>query len=224
MSQTKHQGVEPSKASHVAFFMFVLPAMSIGLAWLLSTAVSAIFGAERAFLIDSVGAIGAWGFLYTAFDRVLWKLSLFRWVGVVDVPVLGGRWTGTIRSSFDGGTEISAALEIAQTFSHIRACLYSPQSQSASIVAGFVRGADHQLELHYEYRNEPAIQAAETMHSHPGTVVLRHVLHTNRLDGHYYNRGRDHRGHTGTMSFGFEGKNLLGAHSVSVPEAHTPTA
>jgi hypothetical protein len=224
MSQTNHLGVSASKASHVAFFMFFLPAASVGWAWILSTAVSAAVGSERAFLIDTVGAVGAWGVLYTAFDRVCWKWPLFRCLGVVDVPVLEGRWTGTIRSSYDGGTEISTALEIVQSFSHLRACLYCPQSQSASLIAGFVQGADQQLELHYEYSNEPMVEAAETMHSHPGTVVLRLVPRTNRLEGSYYNRGRDHRGHTGTMSFRFEGKRLMGTSPVSSPQAGVPSA
>lgn len=204
-------GLTPSKPSHVLLFMFVLPALSIGLAWIVSSSAAAVLGTDRAFLFDSVGVIGAYGLLFALFDRHLWTLDIFRSLGVVDVPVLRGRWTGTIVSSYAAATEVSAYLEVVQTFSSIQVSLYSPDSRSASLLAGFVQNSTGAIELHYEYRNEPLVGTADTMHDHPGMASLRWHPIGPELVGSYYNRARDGRGHTGRLRFRFVGRSLMQA-------------
>src|SRR5437762_2146877 len=94
-------GVQLKQASHFILFVVLLPGLSVGVAWLSNAVVKSVVPSGWTFLIDSVGAMGAYGLLFAAFDRLLWRLRLFRSLGVVDAPDMSGRWVGHLRSSHD---------------------------------------------------------------------------------------------------------------------------
>lgn len=161
--------------------------------------------------LENLGFIGAYAILFALFDKYFWKLPVFRLLGIVGFPNLQGRWKGKIVSSFDDN-ETKTFVEIRQTFLAIYVDMYCPQSQSTSLTADFIRAENDQLELHYEYRNEPNEEAEDTMNPHNGTAKLSYFEDKNTLQGSYYNANRYDRGNTGSLEFKFQSKKLLGRH------------
>jgi len=202
-------GIDLKRIQHQVFFLVVLPACAIGLAWISNAIVAKLGLKDWTFLVESLGGLGAYGLLFLAFDHWLWRVALFRWVGVVFLPDLSGRWAGELRSSFDNHSVAHPiAVEIRQTFSAAHVCTYSVQSQSASITSAFVCEPNARYALHYEYQNIPMINAAPTMHIHYGTAALQQGADQSTLEGNYYNWGRDERGHIGTLKLTLTEKSL----------------
>lgn len=197
--------IDLTKTAQIIFFILVLPVLSVGLVLAINTALSPLENSWYYPYIDGLGFIGAYIVLFTLFDRVAWKIQLFRLLRIVAVPHLGGRWKGYIESSHNGGgTKIPAVLEIEQTYSHIKTCLYTEQSFSASLMAEFVKAPSGRTELHYEYHNEPNEKAVKTMHGHDGVAKLAYQKKNRRLVGSYYTTSQHDRGNIGSLNFEFE--------------------
>jgi hypothetical protein len=201
-------GIDPKRTSHLIFFMVVLPAAAVGLAWI-SFHVLARITWHLAFALDGVGALGGYGLLYTVFDRVAWRWRIFRLLGVVEVPYMAGRWKGELRSTRPDQPSIDAVVEIEQDFSRATVHMYFAQSRSHSLMTQFVREGNGTWALHYEYQNAPGFDAPETMHTHLGTARLTCVPAQQRIEGEYYNRGRDDRGFVGGIAATFVAAELL---------------
>jgi hypothetical protein len=207
-------GIQLHRASHFILFILVLPLLSLAAAWVCSRGVAMVVPPGWAFAVDSLGTIGAYGLLFKAFDLWLWRWPAFRSLGIVRPPLMAGRWVGSLRSSHDNH-EIrhEAVVEVRQSFTSVRVAMYFAGSRSASLIAGFAQEADGGVALHYEYQNVPSVDASRTMHIHYGTATLQCVPGRPRMEGHYYNWGRDERGHYGVMEFSFESARLLGRFS-----------
>lgn len=196
--------IDLTKTAQIIFFIIVLPVLSVGLVLTINAVLSPLKNSWYYPYIDGLGFIGAYIALFTFFDRVAWKLHLFRLLRVVAVPYLGGRWKGYIESSHDGAVKIPAVLEIEQTYSHIKTCLYTEQSFSASLMAEFVKAPSGRTELHYEYHNEPNEKAIKTMHGHDGVAKLAYQKKNNKLVGSYYTTSQHERGNIGSLYFEYE--------------------
>ncbi len=85
--------IDPKKTAHLLFFLIILPVLSIGIAYLLNIVVHHFPSKYSSwyFLIDTVGVLGAYGFLYKMFDEHLWKYLPWNCFGVVDFPNIEGR-------------------------------------------------------------------------------------------------------------------------------------
>jgi SMODS-associating 2TM, beta-strand rich effector domain len=201
-------GIDPKRTSHLLLFMVVLPGLSVFLAWLSFHAFSAISW-SYSFALDGVGVLGAYGLLYKFFDLVAWRWRVFRFLRVVYVPDMSGRWKGTLRSSRPDQPPIAAIVEVEQWFSRARVHMYFERSRSFSVMTQFVREGNGVSTLHYEYQNEPGFDAPVTMHPHFGTARLACIPGKQRIEGEYYNRGRDDRGYVGGIAAEYAGKVLL---------------
>jgi SMODS-associating 2TM, beta-strand rich effector domain len=143
--------------------------------------------------IDVPSVLGAYGLLYKAFDKALWKIPLLS-TGVVHVPDLNGRWRGTVRSGVEehAGESHDVDVSIVQTWTHMEIKLTGTNSESRSTAATFVtKGAAPCLS--YQYMNEPKPHAPPAMEAHSGTTRLQLVNSNSarRLKGDYYSgRGR----------------------------------
>lgn len=206
--QRVSMGIDLRRTSHVVWFILILPSLSVLLAWV-SFHVVAHVTWSGAFIIDGVGVLGAYSLLYQAFDHYAWRWRLFRTLGVVEAPLMAGRWRGDLATSREGTGPISAVVEIEQAFSHVKVCMYFPQSRSFSLMTQFVTNAHGVLALHYEYQNSPGADASATMYTHYGTARLECIPGKQRLEGEYYNRGRDDRGNVGAMTLVWQGSQLL---------------
>lgn len=195
--------VNLSKTSHVLFFAVFLPIVSIAIGWLFNKLFP-----NLPFWMETVSPLFAYGLLYSWFEKSLWKIQVFTFLGIVSFPNLNGRWKGTQQSSHvgqDGSrVQIEACLEVTQTFSKICICAYYPRSQSESIVANFAEVKTSSY-LFYTYDSEPNSLQEGTMQMHKGTVKLNYLPKEKKLIGLYFNSIGNH----GEMNFDFEGYDLL---------------
>jgi SMODS-associating 2TM, beta-strand rich effector domain len=126
-----------------------------------------------------------------AFNKHIWKWKWLRRTGAITTPVLEGAWLGEVRTSHDEYAQAHpVSAEICQDWTDISVILGSRHSKSHSVIGSLMITTE--TVLSYEYLNEPAVTAAETMHTHRGTASLVLSPDGSKLEGHYYS-GRDRR-------------------------------
>ena len=162
-------------------------------------AISGVLGSRKITVpgwLDVTSVPLLYGALYTFFDKFAWRWRIFRRLGVVEVPVLAGRWKGYILSSHDEfKTRHAVNIQIEQNWTRMRITAQGEFSRSHSILAAVFVNADEGRVLDYEYRNEPLAGAKDAMQIHYGTARLN-LASESILDGFYYTgRGRQNNGH-----------------------------
>lgn len=201
-------GPDLRRTSHVLWFIVALPAMSVGVAWL-SFHLLTVVTWKYAFVLDGLGVLSAYSLFFQLFDRFAWRWRIFRWLRIVEQPLMAGRWRAVLKTSRESTDPIQAVVEIRQTFTHSTVNMYFEQSRSFSLMTQFVKDGNGFISLHYEYQNVPGADAEPTMYTHFGTARLECVPGKPTLKGEYYNRGRDDRGHVGTLFLDWVGDRLL---------------
>lgn len=197
--------IDLTKTSQIIFFILVLPFISVALVLGVSAILEPLKNTWYYPFVDGLGFIGAYVASFTLFGKVAWRFKIFRWLRVVSVPYLGGRWKGYLETSHNKRTKkIPAVLEIEQTFGTIKTCLYTETSFSSSLMADFVKAPSGRTELHYEYHNEPNEKATDTMHGHDGVARLAYEADGKKLAGSYYTTSQHERGNIGSLYFKFE--------------------
>ena len=160
-------------------------------------------------IVSPIPPLAIFGGLYTFFDKRAWRWGIFRWLGVVNVPDLRGRWKGTLNSSFEENgikKTVPMYLEISQTFSRISVNAYYERSESHSVAASFTE-LTNETHLYYTYDNDPhPILKTGTMQKHPGTAKLKCLPSGEELKGPYFNG----IGNVGEINLKFERRNLIG--------------
>lgn len=149
--------------------------------------------------------------LYVAFSKRLWKHSILRRIGLVEVPDLNGTWEGYIYTSApeeriddeliverdvgDGNfTKMEASLHIEQTWDQIQIDLNGPESTSHSEAATILLGDSSYPTLNYNYEN-PGSSTNEELGMHYGTTTLQLYAGDDCLKGPYFtNPDRDRHG------------------------------
>jgi hypothetical protein len=143
-----------------------------------------------------------YGLLLAAFDQWVWRMQILARLGIVRTPHLGGIWTGHLLTNKDGfSAPHPARLMIHQTWLRIRIELETAQSRSASRSAAMNTIVPGEVSITYEYWNEPAAHAPNSMHAFRGTAsqLFKTSQDQQSFDGEYYT-GRD-RQSFGTLSF-----------------------
>jgi len=156
-------------------------------------------------LFPSYGLLEGWvpsfgivmSLLFLAFNQWLWRISLFRKLGVVKVPDLNGTWAGegtTNRPDADGEEEYDVEVTIKQRWRSISIELETDDSRSKSKGATILTSEGTTPTLTYQYLSEPKPTAPDTMHTHRGTITLDYREDDGSiiLEGDYYT-GRDRR-------------------------------
>jgi len=145
--------------------------------------------------LDAPSVAAFYGFLYVWFDRHLWRAKWLRRIGLVSVPDLNGEWRGVILTSHDeDGRDHDVTVEIKQIWTRLCILLRADRSRSRSLVAAIHMDEPEGPALVYEYRNEPASGAVDSMHIHYGTARLTLDTTDDSLSGDYYT-GRDRQTH-----------------------------
>lgn len=138
--------------------------------------------------IPSVMAL--YGAFYGAFDKWLWRKPIFRTLGLVRTPDLGGKWKGYIKSSHDNFKyEIPATIEIFQSWTQIGIYQKTQTSTGQSFAAAILTKEPNAARLFLMYQNIPEVDADPNMVRHVGSAQL--VLSNGILSGDYYNCARD---------------------------------
>ena len=186
-----HGYVTDSRERYIA--PLAVGAVAVGLSWFLST-LAKRYGWEYPWWLDSPMPLLIYGFVYSSYDRWLWRLPFLS-----RLPNLTGSWTGLVSSSRDPTAHNQATLRVRQTWSKLIIELETQHSRSASSMACISLDGSPEPTLSYEYWNEPKGLAADTMQPHRGTAHLRLRASNRLLEGDYYT-GRG-RGTVGEMRF-----------------------
>jgi ABC-type multidrug transport system fused ATPase/permease subunit len=112
-----------------------------------------------------------------AFDRFLWRLSIFQgWL--VTKPNLSGTWIAEFQSDWidpsigDKSAPSTAYMAIRQTYSDIRLRLMTEESFSVVLSATIIQLPDGSYHLSAVYRNEPKISVRDRSPIHNGSLLL----------------------------------------------------
>lgn len=153
------------------------------------------------------------GGLSTVFSRYGWKTSIVRKILNSQIPDLGGRWDGYIKTSYDGHIpdealheshdseddmqRVAATLHIKQTWRTINVHLSTANSESDSTGATILTKEGRWPSLTYQYENDPSLDTEDSLRSHDGTADLSYITEDGEeiLDGFYYtDPGRENYG------------------------------
>ncbi|MEU7691110.1 hypothetical protein [Microbispora hainanensis] len=172
------------------------------LAVLLAMAANALtdaLGIGPAWLISAPTVAAAFGLLYRFIDTVAWRWPLLHRLGVIQVPVMEGRYEGYLVSSYNQ-TRLPIRICIDQTWTRIaiRFDVLEPRSSTSySITAGLGMDGHNHARLTYTYRNQTRPGVAEAdMNDHDGTAEVVLDGTTGELTGRYFN----FRGRQGTLA------------------------
>jgi hypothetical protein len=145
--------------------------------------------------LEAPSIMSVFGLLYYAFAQWLWRWPLFRWIGLVKTPDIGGSWQGCVKSSHDKHTqEHRVTITVTQTWTKMLVSLKAERSTSKSVSAAIFVDEEDVPVLRFIYLNSPQPDAQKTMQIHHGTVVVR-LEERDRLVGSYYTgRGRSNHG------------------------------
>jgi hypothetical protein len=123
-------------------------------------------------------AVTVYACFHVLFVKWLWKLPFLRgWL--VPLPDLTGTWKGTLKSTWQGGSESTPqtreiTLIIRQKFSSISCVLYTDESSSESDAAVLKEAGESGIPiLSYNYQNTPRVSVRQRSNVHLGAVVLR---------------------------------------------------
>ncbi len=128
-------------------------------------------------------------FVMLIYEKWLWKLNPLE-----ETPVLRKKYTGVLRSTYDG-IERVAVLEIKQTLLSIRVVFITEESKSKSILSSIEKIQD-EWQLTYCYLNVPQANVRERSRIHYGTALLC-IENPEEIQGQYFTD----RQTTGDMRF-----------------------
>lgn len=133
------------------------------------------------------------GVLYYLFDNVLWNKRIFKF-RFSNIPNLSGKWSGKYKSSWKN-TEGEVELYIKQTWTKIQIVSYNKKSKSYSRVASLLTDTNKNVELVFEYENEPGSNRDSGMNPHRGFSELIYDENMKKLEGYYTGDYRTRKAH-----------------------------
>ncbi len=141
-----------------------------------------------------LSAVGWFGVFFWITNHYLWRLGLFHWPWLFQLPDLNGKWTGKLHTSHDEfGQPMECELEVQQTWTRI--CVKfkthrngARSSNSVSKAASLLLDQDGDTVLRYEYHNTPNPTQKTVLDIHWGTtkVIVSEELAIPVLEGSYY--------------------------------------
>lgn len=122
--------------------------------------------------------------LMYAFAVYFWRIA--HRIGLIDMPIVAGRWEGKLITSFDGNSKINDVSIIIEQHWLITTVHFQGQDAiSHSLVATFFKRLSGEQVLAYIYRTQPTDDATIALEPHIGLCVLR-LVEPNRLSGYYH--------------------------------------
>ena len=170
----------------------VLASISVVLA-IVASALFRSIDFEYDWLVSAPTVAAAFGLLYKLVDLVAWRWAWLHKLGLIDIPVLDGTYTGHLLSKYTG-TSIPARLRVEQTWTQLMVRLDLPGTEtsgSISVAGSISREGHRDARLVYTYKNAvlPA-KADDDMRDHDGTADIV-IDPAGQLAGRYFNaRGR----------------------------------
>jgi predicted pore-forming effector associated with SMODS systems len=204
--------VDFRKPSHIWFFAAFLPVASYGI----GQEFVHVFP-RLPFWVEGISPLTAYGLLFSFFDKVAWHWPIFRWLKIVTVPDVRGRWLGEQTSSYvENGKHITSRviMEVTQTFSSLQVAIYYKRWSSKISVAQFVEIEDiptllimfdAERKVDYEATGDQALRG-----------VCKLILMPNgTLQGTYFNGAGRH----GEATYKRTSYNLAHTFDAQVPQS-----
>lgn len=94
------------------------------------------------------------------------------------VPVIFGKWTGTLRSDYNDETKnnpIQITFYIKQSLFDCSIRTETNESISHSLDVCYTPRSSDSIDVVYSYKNEPGLDVQSTSRPHYGTTILHHV-------------------------------------------------
>lgn len=150
--------------------------------------------------------VTAYSIIALLFSKFAWRWGVFAgWL--VPFPDLEGTWRGIVAPvAADVQEPIPATLVIRQDFSSIRCTVFTAESVSKSITAGFEQIEDTEgVRLTYVYFNRPRVVVRDRSAMHDGAAFLSYSpAPLKELTGEYWTSRKT----TGELRFSFESRQL----------------
>lgn len=143
--------------------------------------------------IKQFSVLFVFGIIYFLYDRYLWKIKICE-IGFSSIPNLSGVWKGKYKSSWKE-TVGDVSLSIKQTWTKIQIISYNEKSKSYSRVVSLLYDTNKNVELIFQYENEPGSNRVKTMNPHKGFSELIYNEELNRLEGYYTSDQRTRNTH-----------------------------
>lgn len=141
------------------------------------------------FWVEGLSPLGAFGLLYTFFERAAWHWPVFRWLGVTTVPDLRGRWEGVQLSSFRASNgkpvESRIVLEATQTFGSVTTTTYFYRWHDAHSASSFLE-IEGSLYLIIIFESEPGVHHSGPGQANKGVTRLQYLPDQKILTGTYF--------------------------------------
>lgn len=126
---------------------------------------------------------------FAFYNRVAWKWSFLKFIGLPLTANLNGSYEGKLISSYKR-TEVSITIDIVQSWTKLVVYLETgtDSSDSYSYMASIFDIDGKSSRLSYSYTNTPFnVIAASDMHTHDGTVNLVFRNNNQKIMGKYFN-------------------------------------
>jgi hypothetical protein len=195
--------IDLDKPTHVLFFIVLLPAISFGMGWAFIAAFP-----NWPFWLEGLSPMVVYALLYGGFERVAWHWPVFKWLGIVTVPDLRGRWVGEQISSYkdkNGKPVISrVVLEVVQTFSRVSAKTYYYRWDMTHTSSTFLE-IEGELYLVLIFESEPGVNHTGGA-ANKGVGRLRYLPEEQLIVGTYFNTSGNH----GELQLRRRSRRLLG--------------
>jgi hypothetical protein len=181
--------------------VFVLPASSVAesIQSYLSTLSPNNFIQHLASLgiIEAPTTVGILLGLFWLVDKWLWRI---KWFAFLPVPTdINGRYEGHIVSSHSSDETYKVGLEVEQSLTDIKVCLYTKNSTSCSATATVGKNDYGNWVVSYIYQNKTStVNHDEDMKDHLGVGTVEILDKGKKLKGVYFNNPRD-RGRHGSI-------------------------
>lgn len=177
--------IDLSRTSHILFFVVFLAAVSFCAGWGFAQAFP-----DLPFWIEGLSPLGAYGLLYSLFDRFAWHWPVFRALGIVTIPDVRGRWEGEQLSSYksSNGKPVRShtVLEIEQTFSTITTKTYYYRWNDAHAASCFLNIDGVQF-LTIIFESEPGVRHEGGGVANKGVARLQYLPKEKLIVGNYFN-------------------------------------
>lgn len=163
---------------NVYYFIAVISSLiGIGIALLIKLSLNTF---ELAIIAPS--GLAVFGLTFLVFDRFIWKWSIMYNLGLIRIPNLNGKWTATMNSATTENPDISAEINIHQTYSRIKIRLETQKSHSLSTMASIEMADPEYFKLRYEYLAEFQKDISSEIIRHYGVTDIALKSHNEKFD------------------------------------------
>jgi hypothetical protein len=139
------------------------------------------------------------------FNNWLWKIPPL--TKLFGIPLISGRYLGKLESSYAENNMHNIVIEIKQTLTRIKICLFAEKSRSVSLICSLFKNELGAWSLYYIYKNKTRAMGNDVdMNDHEGVAVID--IHGKKLNGYYFNDPRN-RKRSGVFNVELASKKLL---------------